>query len=97
MTKLETCPCCGQTIAPALFFPRRTVSQRLYDFVAKRPQGVTRNEIADAIYAEDPNGGPDSEGAVKALIWRMNITLRAHKLKIRSSMGRGSVYRLVQL
>ena len=97
MTKLKTCPCCGQLIPPKLLFPRAPVSQRLYDIVAKHPEGVRREQIADYVYGEDPNGGPDSPAAIRALIWRMNITLRAHKLKIRSSMGRGSVYRLVQL
>jgi hypothetical protein len=98
MTKLEVCPCCGQTIAPPLIFPTRPVSQRLYDFVAKRPAGVTTNQIADAIYGDDPNGGPDSPNAVKALIWRLNVILKVkHHMAIRGSMGRGSIYRLVQL
>lgn len=96
MAKVKTCPCCGQLIPPTLMFQGR-VSQRLYDFVAKHPEGVDREQIADFVYAEDPNGGPDSEGAVKALIWRMNVNLKSKNLRIKSSMGRGSVYRLVQL
>lgn len=97
MSKLKTCPCCGQLIPPKLLFPRAPVSQRLYDYVASHPQGVWREQIADHIYAEDPNGGPDSPGAIKALIWRMNCRLRSEKLAIRGSMGRGSAYTLVQL
>ena len=95
--KLKTCPCCGQTIAPPMFFPRAPVSQRLYDIVAKHPEGVRREQIADYVYAEDPNGGPDSPAAIRALIWRMNIRLKVDHLAIRGVMGRGSYYRLVQL
>ena len=97
MSKLKTCPCCGQLIPPQLLFPRAPTSQRLYDFVAGHPEGVDREQIADHIYAADPNGGPDSPGAVKALIFRMNVRLRAKSLAIRGSMGRVSAYRLVQL
>jgi len=93
----KTCSCCGQLIPPKLFFPRAPVSQRLYDFVASRPQGTTREQIADAIYAEDPNGGPDSPSAIKALIWKMNNRLKPEHLAIRGTMGCGSSYRLVQL
>jgi hypothetical protein len=97
MTKLKICPCCGQLIPPKLLFPRAPVSQRLYDFVAKRPDGATREEIADFIYADDPNGGPDSPSAIKALIWRMNNRLKSERVAIRGRMGRGSNYRLVAL
>ena len=97
MNKPKTCPCCGQLIPPLLLFPRAPVSQRLYDFVAGNPQGVDREQIADHIYAADPNGGPDSPGAVKALIFRMNVRLRSEKLAIRGSMGRGSCYKLVSV
>jgi hypothetical protein len=97
MGKPKTCPCCGQLIPPALMFPNAPVSQRLYDFVAKRPQGATREQIADAIYADDPDGGPDTINAIKALIWRMNVRLKSKHLAIRGTLGRGADYRLVQL
>ncbi len=97
MSKSRTCPCCGQLIPPVLLFPNAPVSQRLYDFVAKRPDGVNSQEIADAIYADDIDGGPDSLGAIKALIWRMNNRLKPKHLAIRGTLGRASAYRLVQL
>ena len=97
MGKPKICPCCGQLIPPALMFPNAPVSQRLYDFVSKRPDGVNSQEIADAIYADDPDGGPDSLDAIKALIWRMNNRLKPKRLAIRGTLGRGSAYRLVAL
>ena len=97
MVKLKTCLCCGQLIPPKLLFPRAPVSQRLYDIVAKHPEGVRREQIADYVYAEDPNGGPESPAAIRALVWRMNVRLRPERLAVRGSKGRGSAYRLVQL
>lgn len=97
MNQIKICPCCGQLIPPPLFFPRAPVSQRLYDYIAKHPEGAKREDIADAIYADDPNGGPDSPSAIKALIWRMNARLRSEHLAIRGTMGFGSVYKLVAL
>ena len=78
-------------------FPRAPVSQRLYDFVVKHPEGTTREQIADFVYGDDPNGGPDSPAAIRALVWRMNNRLKPEGIAIRGRMGRGSNYRLVQL
>jgi hypothetical protein len=34
--------------------------RRLVEILARRPDGMTRRELADWLYADDPNGGPEN-------------------------------------
>jgi hypothetical protein len=88
------CPSCGQIIAPQNPFDGQPVKARIYDFIAKRSGGVTTEELMEHIYADDPDGGPDSPKAIAVHISRMNDVLIPLGLRIASSLGRGAVYRL---
>jgi hypothetical protein len=87
----KTCPCCGQPIPPALTLP--PILQRIYDFVQRWP-GCTRSQIADHVYADDPNGGPDSLQVISQHVWRLNVLLKPHGLMVRSHGGPDSTYRI---
>lgn len=57
------CPCCGQTtsVAPAvvraLLAP---IERRVYDAIVRYPLRYTSTSLANIVYADDPNGGPES-------------------------------------
>lgn len=87
-TKVATCCCCGQVLPPKIKFAG-PVKQRIYDFVSRHPEGVNRFKIMEAVYADDPDGGPESHSTIGVHIMQMNRqTLAKHGLLIRSPSGR---------
>lgn len=87
------CPSCGQLIAPANPFEGRPVKARIYEYVSKHP-GRSRMQIADAVYADDPDGGA-LDSTISVHIHWMNVKLAKLGLIISASRKRG--YRLVPL
>jgi hypothetical protein len=67
------------------------------DIVANRPDGVTRGELMDCLYASDPNGGPDYPNTISVLIHFANIRLKQLGYRIKGSGGPGSRYFLVKI
>lgn len=56
---------------------------RIFWFVGLHPQGVTKQEIFDFLYDDDPNGGP--EGGIchiNVLLTQFNKKLRLYGLRI---------------
>jgi hypothetical protein len=89
----KICKCCGQLIPPALALP--PVKQRLYDFVARNPQGVNAVQIASHVWADDPNGGPeDYLASVRSHVFQMNKILVKQGVAVKSCLGRGATYTL---
>jgi hypothetical protein len=73
------------------------VRQAIVDLISRRPDGVTRREIINSIYANDPNGGPNNENVVSVLVKRANSDLEPLGYRITSTGGPGSRYRLRRL
>jgi hypothetical protein len=73
--------------------------QRLVDVVSNRPDGITIGDLVDAVYADDPDGGPvTAPRSVNAMIHMANRQLAAQGHQIRPmSLGRGARYRLVRM
>lgn len=57
------------------------VKQRIFDFIAAHPEGVTRKQIEDHVYASYPDGGPCSN-VVHAHLWGMRDRLSRRGLAI---------------
>ena len=91
------CECCGQIIPPQNPFVTSPIKARIYAFITKHPEGVTRDQIADHVYADDPNGGPEWTSTISVHIHWMNIKLSKLGLKIASPRGRSSNFRLRKL
>jgi hypothetical protein len=91
---MKTCPACGQVIPVAHIFDNARVKQRIYDYICRHPEGVTRRQVIDAVYGHDPDGGPLVMNVVSVHIQKMNDVLANHGLRIASSGGPYSVYRL---
>jgi hypothetical protein len=74
------------------------IRQRIVDLVANRPDGITRSEILETVYADDIDGGPDSPNTVCVLIKRANEELATQGFRIEPTwLGRGARYRLVRV
>jgi hypothetical protein len=91
------CPTCHRPFPPRLAV-HGPVRQRIVDLIANRPDGITRGEILDVVYADDPNGGPGNPNTVSVLIKHANEELAAQGWHIAPAwLGRGARYRLVRI
>ncbi len=77
---------------------RGPVRQRIVDAIASRPDGITRAELLDVVYADDIDGGPDNPNTVSVLIHHANEELAARGYRIEPAWrGRGARYRLTEI
>jgi hypothetical protein len=77
---------------------RGPVRQRIVDLVAGRPDGLTRRELIEFIYAADPNGGPNNENTISVTIRNANKELKEQGYYIAPAWrGRGARYRLFKI
>jgi hypothetical protein len=91
------CPTCRRPFPPPLVV-HGPVRQRIVDLIANRPDGITRGEIIDLIYCDDPNGGPDNPNTISVLIKKANTELAAQGFRILPAWrGRGARYRLMSI
>jgi hypothetical protein len=91
------CPACQRPYPPPLVV-HLPVRQRIVDLIANRPDGITRGEILDFVYANDPNGGPANPNTVSVLIKHANAELAAQGFRIEPAwLGRGARHRLVRI
>jgi UDP-N-acetylglucosamine transferase subunit ALG13 len=71
----------------------------MFDYVAGHPEGVTVWQILDAVYADDPNGGPSKHNIVSVMKFGINQKLKKLGISARivaTGGGAGSIYRLVE-
>jgi hypothetical protein len=74
------------------------VRQRIVDAIANRPDGITRAELLDVVYADDVDGGPDNPNTIAVLIKHANADLAALGYRIQPTWrGRGARYRMTRL
>jgi hypothetical protein len=68
------------------------VRQRIVNLVAARPDGITRDELIDLVYASDPNGGPENPNTISVLVKFANRDLARQGYQITATGGPGSRY-----
>ena len=98
LRRRDNCPMCGRPFPPKLVVsgPCR---QRLVNLVAGRPDGITRAELLDLIYASDPTGGYSGNrtpNVISVLVHWANLQLAPQGWHIRSTRGPGARYYLEQ-
>jgi hypothetical protein len=96
--RLRCCPTCGRAFPPVVEVGGKR-RQAMFDYIASHPEGVTVWQILDAVYADDPNGGPMTHNVVSVMKWFINVRLErlgmsARIVSVRG--GPGSLYRLVE-
>ena len=90
------CPTCQRPYPPRLVV-HGPVRQRIVDAIANRPDGITRGELLDVVYADDVNGGPDNPNTISVLVKSANAELAAQGYRIEPTWrGRGARYRLTR-
>jgi DNA-binding response OmpR family regulator len=95
--KLSYCPTCRQIVPPRDLFRDQPVKRRLYQFLLDHPEGVTRRQSMDAVWADDPNGGPEFENVISVHVHRMRPTLEREGVTITCARGPGATYRVKKL
>lgn len=86
-TSARICPCClqgvqGKTALDYALEEASPVMRRVIEAVLRRP-GMSGNELCDAVYRDDPNGGPEHGiETLRVTIWRENKKLAVHGLRI---------------
>lgn len=96
------CQCCGQEIADfdleaALFRLRLSGTQEtiVRTLFQRRDIFVKAGQLADAVYANDINGGPeDPESVIRSTVFHLRKRLKAVGLTIGSRFGPPGGYRL---
>lgn len=96
---MKCCPTCLRPLPPTNIQVRGAKPQALLDYVLKHPNGVTRQQIFNSVYSDDPDGGPEFMNIVAVMVCKINRNFEKQdvKLRIRGSRGPGSVYRAVYL
>ena len=99
------CPCCHREMPEEEFqrAERRKAVQgavqgRVLEKLERSAQFIPGRELADHVYALDPNGGPDNpEICIHHAVKSLNKRLPAKGWMIRSRIGRGGGYLLERL
>lgn len=94
---MKRCPTCKRPFGPDIDVGG-IKRQRLFDYVARHPEGVTRDQIMTAVYKGDATGGPEDPKIVGVVVRQINQRLRkmGHSHRIRGAGGPGSTYRLLE-
>jgi hypothetical protein len=94
------CPCCHREIPGRELqvdaFTGGPIMRRILQKLQATRDPVPVRTLADFVYADDPNGGPEgAENSIRTTICRMNKRLRSDGWQIKGHKGRGG-FRLEQ-
>lgn len=102
--KNYVCPCCGSTLDAPLGIDGKRAwlgpnQQALFNILKRHPDGITASAIRDRIFTASRKGTPyvACDSIVAATANYTNKKLASWGLRIVSTKGPGSVYRLVRL
>jgi hypothetical protein len=103
--KMQTkCPCCGHALAEPVALSDdnmvhlSTNEQALFNLIkANGADGITCRAILERLFHTNRDGEPYSHNIVAVTAHNANVKIVAWGLKLVSTGGPGSVYRLVQL
>ena len=90
----ERCPACGQLLINYLSELAPT-QQKLFEYVANNPRGVTRKQCQDHLYWDRPDGGPDNPGIISVMANQINKKIAKYGLQITAEKRR--LYKLLPL
>jgi hypothetical protein len=88
------CECCGQPIVQEDDIVLTAMQRRIVKLL-KRRGSATGDELRDALWGDDPNGGPDSLSNLYVHIFHLNRRLKPHGLRVRGSRWIG--YHIIAL
>jgi hypothetical protein len=96
---VKVCECCGHPLPEYDTLSGLTeLQQRLFTALERSGRvGLTRAEIFQKLYGDDPHGGPDSLNVVNVHRAKMQYALRKHNIKIVATKGWGTRWRLEKI
>ena len=99
---MRVCKSCGHPLINDLIPELKLtgMQKRILEIVNRRsPTGISMQELASAVYADDPDGGPLNAGSsLRSTVFQLNRKLKPHGLRVYGKIGRASDgYRIVQL
>jgi hypothetical protein len=96
---VKTCECCGHPLPEQHATLGLTRTQlRIFQIVEKAGRaGIPRRDLMDVVYANDINGGPESENILNVHRTNMNRRLSPHGLTISVSRGHYSIWKVESL
>ncbi len=97
--KIRVCEACGHPVPPdgvrAVLGKRQ---RRFFDLVTAAGQaGITAINLRDRLYADDFEGGPESDSIIQVMAAHIRKKLQPFGLTVKGTRGHGSVYRLLPL
>lgn len=89
---MTECACCGQTLPPRVCDPELKLSptqQRILDRVVRAGQfGIVSTDLLEYLYADDPNGGPETGlQCLSSHIVHLNKKLAKKGKRVRAPVG----------
>lgn len=96
---VRTCECCGHPMPDDSVQESLTRMQRkLYNALVRAgTRGIPSADIMDAVYGDDPSGGPESYNVVHVMRCQIKDRLAQHGLAIKSRRGPGAIWRLEKI
>jgi hypothetical protein len=92
VTRCEICSYCGQPLIPTdLGLP--PIKRRILDAVQRCP-GIGAEDLRAVVWADDPNGGPESRKVLHVHIHQLNQRLASLGVVVRAPKGAGAGYRI---
>jgi hypothetical protein len=85
------CPACGQPLVPREL-PLPPTKRKILDVVRRRP-GIGAADLRDAVWANDPGGGPECRHAIYVHVCQLNRLLAPRGIAVRGGITGG--YRIV--
>lgn len=80
------CACCGQPTIPPVILP--PTKRRILDVVRRRP-GIDSENLRALVWADDPDGGPESWQCLYVHVHQLNRLLAPHGIAVRGSRSGG--------
>lgn len=94
---MNCCPHCNRPYPPDVNVGG-VFRQKLYEFVKANPHGVRRQQIEDAVYGDDPMGGPlFMQQSIYVMIAKINRRLKAHGFRLTAGGRGGKLFRVIEL
>jgi hypothetical protein len=93
---MKCCPHCKRPYPPDLMV-HGPLRRRIIEILGSHPEGLTRGQLFDLAYADDPDGGPDNTKGIRVSINQINRELAPQGWQIKSDYGRGALYKLVKI
>ncbi len=98
MTDARLCPCCGATMTELpleaiQYMPMTPMERSIFlALLNAHPRPLTRRQIAEQVYALDPNGGPlSAENAISVHLHHMRPRMRKFGWEASGRRGHSSV------